>query len=85
MKWNEVRKIHPNQFVKFEVLKSHAENDKEYADEIAVIGPVSDDQATRELLESKDNVFVYHTHGIGGKEYSFVKKVDKVGEIYKFD
>ncbi len=61
MKWNEVRKIYPNQFVKFEVLKSHVENDKEYIDEIAVIGPVSDDEATRELLESKDNVLVYHT------------------------
>ena len=51
MKWNEVRKIYPNQFVKFE----------EYVDEIAVIGPVSDEEATRELLESKDNVLVYHT------------------------
>ena len=61
MKWNEVRKIYPNQFVKFEVLKSHVENDKEYIDEIAMIGPVSDDEATRELLESKDNVLIYHT------------------------
>ena len=61
MKWNEVRKIYPNQFVKFEVLKSHVENDKEYIDEIAVIGPVSDDEATLELLESKGNVLVYHT------------------------
>lgn len=61
MKWNEVRKIYPNQFVKFEVLKSHVENDKEYVDEIAMIGPVSDDEATRELLESKDNVLIYHT------------------------
>lgn len=61
MKWNEVRKIYPNQFVKFEVLKSHVENDKEYIDEIAVIGSVPDDEATRELLESKDNILIYHT------------------------
>ncbi|MFZ3132178.1 MAG: hypothetical protein WA125_14065 [Desulfosporosinus sp.] len=61
MKWNEVRNIYPNQFVKFEVLKSHIENDKEYVDEIAVIGPIADDKATCELLESKDNVLIYHT------------------------
>lgn len=61
MKWNEVRNFYPNQFVKFEVLKSHIENDKEYVDEIAVIGPIADDEATRELLESKDNVLIYHT------------------------
>ncbi|MEA4849382.1 MAG: hypothetical protein VB106_19280 [Clostridiaceae bacterium] len=61
MKWNEVRKIYPNQFVKFEILKSHVESDKEYVDEIAVIGPVSDDEATLELLGSKGNVLVYHT------------------------
>lgn len=30
-------------------------------DEIAVIGPIADDKATRELLESKDNVLIYHT------------------------
>ena len=61
MKWNEVRNSYPNQFVKFEVLKSHIENDYEYVDEIAVIGTVSDDEATRELLNSKDNVLIYHT------------------------
>lgn len=61
MKWNEVRNFYPNQFVKFEVLKSHIENDKEYVDEIAVIGPIADNEATRELLESKDNVLIYHT------------------------
>jgi len=61
MKWDEVRNIYPNQFVKFEVLKSHIEDDKEYVDEIAVIGHVSDSEATRELLSSKDNILVYHT------------------------
>ena len=61
MKWEEVKKIYPNQFVKIEVLKSHSENDKEYIDDVAVIGVVDEENATKELLESKNNVLVYHT------------------------
>jgi len=61
MKWNEVRNIYPNQFVKFEVLNSHIEEDKEFVDEIAIIGPVADEKATKELLNSKDNILIYHT------------------------
>ncbi len=61
MKWEEARNFYPNQFVKLEVLKSHIENDAEYVDDIAIIGPVSEQDATRELLKSKDNLLVYHT------------------------
>jgi hypothetical protein len=61
MKWSEVRSIYPDQFVKFEVLKSHFEDDREYVDEIAVIGPIKDEEATKELLHAKGNVLVYHT------------------------
>lgn len=61
MKWEEVKKIYPNQFVKIEVLKSHTEKDKEYIDDVAVIGIVEEGEATKELLESKDNILVYHT------------------------
>lgn len=61
MKWQEVRNIYPNQFVKFEILKSYVEEEKEYVDEVAVIGPVDEEKATEELLKSKDNVLVYHT------------------------
>lgn len=32
MKWNEVRNIYPNQFVKFEVLKSHIKEVREFVD-----------------------------------------------------
>lgn len=55
MKWEEVRCIYPNQFVKFEVLNSNINDGKEYIDEVAVIGSVSDKDATKELLNSKDN------------------------------
>ncbi|MCR4435764.1 MAG: hypothetical protein QHH06_13385 [Clostridiales bacterium] len=62
MKWEEeARNLYPNQFVKLEVLKSHIENDAEYVDDIAIIGPVSEQDATRELLKSKDNLLVFHT------------------------
>lgn len=61
MKWSEVRSIYPNQFVKFEVLESHIEDNKEFVDEMAVIGPVADDEATKELLHAKDKILVYHT------------------------
>lgn len=43
------------------LLKSRIEKDKEFVEEIAVIGPVGDDEATTELLHAKDNILVYHT------------------------
>ena len=61
MKWEEVRKIYPNQFVKLEILKSHIEENTEIVDDVAIIEPVSDSNATRELLKSRDNTLVYHT------------------------
>mgnify|MGYP006299056913 FL=1 len=61
MKWEEVRKIYPDQFVKVEILDSHIEDDKKIIDEIAIIEPVADDKATEVLLSSKDNKLVYHT------------------------
>ncbi|OPX02306.1 hypothetical protein RA955_11950 [Geobacillus proteiniphilus] len=61
MKWQEVRLLYPNQFVKLQVLKSHLQGDQEIIEEVAVIGTVSDEDATRELLQSKGNQFVYHT------------------------
>jgi hypothetical protein len=61
MKWDEVRTIYPNQFVKFEILQSNKFDDQEVISEIAVIGAVRDEDATHELLNSKNNTLVYHT------------------------
>lgn len=61
MKWSEVRKWYPNQFVKLKVLSSHIENEQEIIDDMAVITPVPDELATRELLKSKGDELVYHT------------------------
>ena len=65
MKWNEVRKLYPERFVKIQILESHIENNVRYIDDVAVIQAFEDEkEATRELVRSKDEILVYHT----GKE-----------------
>lgn len=62
MKWEDVRKIFPDRFVKLQVLKSRIENDIRYIDDIAVICAFDNDkEATRELVRAKDDIVVYHT------------------------
>ena len=61
MKWLEVRKLYPNQFVKLKVLTSHIENGQEFIEDIAIVKPISDELATKELLKSKGDELVYHT------------------------
>ncbi|AZO94616.1 hypothetical protein [Halocella sp. SP3-1] len=61
MKWQDVRKLYPDQFVKIEVLDSHTERRKQFVDDVAVIEPVNESNATKELLNSKNNTLVYHT------------------------
>ncbi|GAS80386.1 hypothetical protein [Paenibacillus amylolyticus] len=75
MKWQEVQQIYPNQFVKFEVLHSEETENQEVIDEVAVIGPISDEKATQELLNSRDNTLVYHT----SKDQVIVKVRKNVG------
>ncbi len=66
MKWEEIRKIWPNQYVLLEILECHVEGNKKYIDEMAVIRAIQDPvEATRTLVRSKGNRFVYHT---GNKE-----------------
>lgn len=65
MKWDEVRKIYPNRFVKIQILRDRIENNIRYIDDMAVIKAFDDDkEATRELVRSKNDILVYHT----GKE-----------------
>lgn len=61
LKWSEVRKMYPYQFVKLKVLSSHIEDNQEIIEDIAVIRPVPDELATKELLKSKDEDLIYHT------------------------
>ncbi len=37
MKWEEVRRIYPNKFVKVQILKSHLEGNNKIVDDMAVI------------------------------------------------
>lgn len=65
MKWEEVRKIYPDRFVKVQILKDHIEENIRYIDDMAVIQAFDDSkEATRELVRAKDDILVYHT----GKE-----------------
>jgi hypothetical protein len=62
MKWEEVRKIYPDKFVKLQMLESHMEADKKIIDDMAVIKVIEDKrEATKELVTSKDGTLVYHT------------------------
>ncbi|WP_342415015.1 hypothetical protein NST83_16965 [Paenibacillus sp. FSL R10-2782] len=75
MKWQEVQQIFPNQFVKFEIIHSEERDSQEFIDDVAVIGPVSDEEATKELLNSKEKTLIYHT----SKDRVIVKVRKNVG------
>ena len=65
MKWEEVRKIYPDRFVKIQILDSHIEDNIRYVDDMAVIKAFENNkEATRELVRAVDDILVYHT----GKE-----------------
>ena len=62
MKWEDVRNTYPNQWVKMNIIKSHTQDGKEYIDDMDVIKTIiSDREAGRELVKSKENEVVYHT------------------------
>jgi predicted phosphatase len=62
MKWEEVRRLYPSQYVLLEELEMHIEGDKKYIDEVAIIKAIQDPkEATRELVTAKPNTIVYHT------------------------
>lgn len=62
MKWEEVRRIYPDQFVLVEILNSHIENKTEIIDDVAVVRSITDPkEATYELIHSKGDTLVYHT------------------------
>jgi hypothetical protein len=37
MKWEEVRNIYPDRFVKIQILKAHIEDNVRYIDDMAVV------------------------------------------------
>ena len=62
MKWQEVRELYPNQFVKFKVLESWTDENKEYVNDVAVIKAISDGKsAMKEFIHCKPGEIIYHT------------------------
>ena len=62
MKWEEVRKLYPDQYVKLNILDYHFEDDKKIVTDVALINVINDSKlATKELLKSRGNTIVYHT------------------------
>ncbi|HEY5585853.1 MAG TPA: hypothetical protein VIK78_15360 [Ruminiclostridium sp.] len=62
MTWEEVRKMYPEQFVKFEIVNSHIVGDKEFIDDIAIIDSYKDGkEAMKEFLKRKEDQFIYST------------------------
>lgn len=62
MKWDEVRHIYPNQYVKLNILDFHVEDNKKIVTDVALINTINDSKtATQELLKSKGDTIVYHT------------------------
>ena len=61
MKWEEVRKICPNKFVKLQILEFHFEENIKIIDEMSLIKVVDDNNAARELFNCEASTIVYHT------------------------
>lgn len=62
MKWDEVRTLYPNQWVKLKVIDSHTDDNYLHVDEMEVIKTIDNDKtATIELTKSTGNGLVFHT------------------------
>lgn len=62
MKWEEIRCLYPDQWVKLHIISSHKENDYLYIDEMNVIQTISNDKdATHELANCKGDNIIFHT------------------------
>ncbi len=62
MKWEEVKKLYPDQYVLLEELEATVQGNKKIVKDVAIVRTIQDPkEATRELVRSKGNRFVYHT------------------------
>lgn len=62
MKWQEVRRVYPNQFVKLQILDYHITNNIKVIDDMAIIKAFNNNrEVTKELVRSTDNTIVHHT------------------------
>lgn len=76
MKWQEVREMYPNQFVKFEIVESHEDEKIKYVDEVAVIKAIKDArEAMKEFTKYKNGQLVYSTENESIK----IEKIKHIG------
>jgi hypothetical protein len=62
VKWDEVRELYPDQWVKVKVLNSHTDEGYLYIDEMEIVKSIdSDKEATLELTKSIGDNLVFHT------------------------
>lgn len=62
MKWEEIRETYPDQYVVLKTLEYHINGNKKYIDDMAIVRIIQDPkEATRVLVRSKGDTFVYHT------------------------
>jgi hypothetical protein len=62
MKWEEVRKLYPDQYVILNILDFYLEDKRKIVTDVVVINVLEDSKlATKELLKSKGDTIVYHT------------------------
>ena len=61
MKWQEVRKLFPNQFVLLSILEFREEDGKKVMTDVAPIRSVPDKDANQEFFRVAPQQLVYHT------------------------
>lgn len=61
MKWEDVRKAFPNQFILVSILDFHYEEGKKIVDEVAPIRVIKDEDANNAFFNAEEGTMVYHT------------------------
>ncbi len=61
MKWEDVRAMHPDQFVKFIIVQSTMKNNVETVEEVALLGSVSDREGKYQMFQTPKPWMVMHT------------------------
>ena len=76
MMWSEVKKLYPNQFVKFEIVESHEDDKYRYVDDAEVIKAIKNgNKAMKEFIKCKNGQLVYST----ANEDIVIEKVKSIG------
>ena len=61
MRWHEVQRLFPMQWVLLEEIQSHAEGDNLVIDDMAVIRSIPDTDVKKEFFAATNERFVFHT------------------------